>query len=76
MTSLYDCVKAGKYVRDDVKMEKNLRGCVIGHPPGGPRMIDCFAIIADLDQIRLTSAQNLARFIISKVPSLSYTMRG
>ena len=35
MTSLYDCVKAGKYVRDGVKMEKNLRDCVIGHPPPG-----------------------------------------
>ena len=33
MTSLYDCVKAGKYVRDCVKMEKNLRDCVIGQPP-------------------------------------------
>ena len=35
VTSLYDCVKAGKYVRDGVKMEKNLRDCVIGHPPWG-----------------------------------------
>ena len=35
MTSLYDCVKAGKYVRDGVKMENNLRDCMIGHPPGG-----------------------------------------
>ena len=38
VTSLYDCVKAGKYVRDCVKMEKNLRDCVIGHPPGGARI--------------------------------------
>ena len=47
MTSLYDCVKAGKYVRDCVKMEKNLRDCVIGHPPWGgllqvAKHIDCW----------------------------------